>query len=89
MSEKGLSRKDFLKGGGIAGAAVFGAAGGASLLEAATAARRLASGVEYRADGQGGGAGGAPYRELEPWEIPEDANESLPLAATGARGGRQ
>jgi hypothetical protein len=88
MSEKGLSRKDFLKAGGIAGAALFGAAGGASLLEAAAVAGPLASGVEYWADGQGGGAG-RPYRELEPGEIPKDANESLPLAATGARGGGQ
>jgi hypothetical protein len=96
MIEKALSRKDFLKAGGIgiAGAALLGAAGGVSLLEAATGARRppasqfLASGVERWADGQGGGAGGL-YRELEPWEIPKDANESLPLAVTGARGGGQ
>jgi hypothetical protein len=96
MIEKGLSRKDFLKAGGIgiAGAALFGAAGGASLLEAATGARRppasqlLASGVKHWADGQGGEVGGL-YRELKPWEIPKDANESLPLAATFARGGGQ
>jgi hypothetical protein len=94
--EKGLSRKDFLKVGsiGIAGAALFGAAGGKSLLEAATDARRppasqlLASGAQHWADGQGGGTGGLS-RELEPWEIPKDANESLPLAATFARGGGQ
>jgi hypothetical protein len=94
MIEKGLSRKDFLKVGGIGitGAALFGAAGGASLLEAATGARRppasqlLASGAVHWADGQGGGVGGLS-RELEPWEIPKDANESLPLAATFARGG--
>jgi DMSO/TMAO reductase YedYZ molybdopterin-dependent catalytic subunit len=94
MIEKGLSsRKDFLKAGGIgiAGAALLGAAGGASLLEAATGARQLptfqflASGAKHWADGQGGGAGGLS-RELEPWEIPQDANESLPLAATFARG---
>jgi hypothetical protein len=82
MIEKGLSRKDFLKVGGIgiAGAALFGATGGASLF--------LASGAEHWADGQGGGAGGL-YRELKSWEIPKDANESLPLAATFARGGGQ
>ena len=96
MIEKGLSRKDFLKVGGIgiAGAALFGATGGASLLEAATSAgrplasRHLASGAEHWADGQGGGAGGLS-RELKPWEIPKDATESLPLAATFARGGGQ
>jgi hypothetical protein len=96
MIEKGLSRKDFLKVGGIgiAGAALFGATGGASLLEAATGARRppasqlRASGAEHWADGQGGGAGGLS-RELESWELPKDANESLPLAATFARGGGQ
>jgi hypothetical protein len=82
MIEKGLSRKDFLKVGGIgiAGAALFGAAGGASL--------RLASGAEHWADGRGGGAGGLS-RELKSWEIPKDANERLPLAATFARGGGQ
>ena len=96
MIEKGLSRKDFLKAGGIgiAGAALFAAAGGAGLLEAATGARRppdsqlLGSGAEHWADGQGGGAGGLS-RELESWELPKDANESLPLAATFARGGGQ
>ncbi len=96
MIENGLSRKDFLKVGGIgiAGAALFGATGGASLLEAATGARRppdsqlRASGAEHWADGQGGGAGGLS-RELESWELPKDANESLPLAATFARGGGQ
>ena len=96
MIEKGLSRKDFLKVGGIgiAGAALFGATGGASLFEAATGARRppdsqlRASGAEHWADGQGGGAGGLS-RELESWELPKDANESLPLAATFARGGGQ
>jgi len=96
MIEKGLSRKDFLKAGGIgiAGAALFGAAGGASLLGAATGARRppayllFASGAKHWADSHGGGAGGLS-RELEQWEIPKDANESLPLAATFARGGGQ
>ena len=77
MFEKELSREDFLKAGfiGIAGAALFGAAGGASLLEAATGARRpshsqLLASVEYR---RAIGPGGA----------------SLAEAAAAARGGGQ